>query len=203
MSPPTYHHHTTFALQDDAEIKEAKINTYECVISETALLTQQRSGSLTKLKEKVAENQSELQSTQAKVDKVVRSIRSHKEGHGMHPLDGLYSVGGARPFQHSEFAAQHHVPKELEPNQIWLRLMEDGRIKEATPTDTSCLTKRPTDPEVEELVDSLTDDKVWQLIECFEALDKWNYDCFLIDEITEGRTLFYTCYAIFLKYVDL
>ena len=151
------------------------------------------------LREKWQKIHKESSQLQAQVDKVVKNIRKLKEGNKIHPLDGLYSLGGPRPFTHCEFSS-YYIPQEAEHESTWLRLMEDGRIEEATVSNVEGLTKRPTDPDIIELVDALPDDKVWQLIECFEHIDRWSYDCFLIDEITGGKALFYTSYALFLKY---
>ena len=39
-----------------------------------------------------------------------------------------------------------------------------------------------------------------ELNSVFEKLDKWNYDAFKINELSNGHPLFFTSYAIFLKY---
>ncbi|KAJ9469347.1 putative 3prime [Diplonema papillatum] len=188
--------------EEDAEVKEATLNSYEAAVEDSARDSKELDAKLGDLRKKASEAQQEFTTLQNKVDKIVKSIRSCKGGNSktLHPLDGLYLVGGARPFQHSTHAAPY-FPTEQAHEPVWLTLLEDGRITEATPDSVSCLTKPPTDPEVAELVEGLPDDKVWQLIECYEHLDKWEtFDAFVVDEITEGRCLFYSTYVLFIKY---
>jgi 3',5'-cyclic-nucleotide phosphodiesterase len=38
------------------------------------------------------------------------------------------------------------------------------------------------------------------VVKMFETVDQWNFDVFLLDELTEGQTLFITSYTLFVKY---
>eukprot|EP01063_Lacrimia_lanifica_P039859 TRINITY_DN886_c0_g2_i1.p1 TRINITY_DN886_c0_g2~~TRINITY_DN886_c0_g2_i1.p1 ORF type:complete len:694 (+),score=271.33 TRINITY_DN886_c0_g2_i1:152-2233(+) len=186
-----------FMKEEAAEKIEWKLNEHESKWQYLASLKDTTGRE--KLREDARQSRDEYSSVQGRLDKVAKQINQLKNGKGMHPLDGLYSVGGARSFQHTEYSIPY-VPKDKGPELGWLRLLEDGRIEEATEENTACLSRPPTDPEVEELVNALPDDKVWQFIECCEKIDTWNYDCFQVDQITEGRTLLYTVWALLQKY---
>jgi hypothetical protein len=38
------------------------------------------------------------------------------------------------------------------------------------------------------------------IVNMFDSVDQWNFDVFLLDELTEGQTLFITSYTLFVKY---
>eukprot|EP01064_Diplonema_japonicum_P009198 TRINITY_DN1667_c0_g2_i1.p1 TRINITY_DN1667_c0_g2~~TRINITY_DN1667_c0_g2_i1.p1 ORF type:complete len:701 (+),score=124.85 TRINITY_DN1667_c0_g2_i1:463-2565(+) len=185
--------------EEEIEKKEAALNVHEAGIEWAESVQVPYEEKLQQLQKDMVDQQVINTDVQKKIDRLTKNIRTYKDEEGMHPLDGLYSIGGARPFQHSEWSV-HHAPKEGQYEPAYLRLIGDGRIAEATPDNVSCLTQRPTDPEVADLVDSLPDDKVWQLIECFEKIDKWDYDAFHVNTISDGNCLFYTSYALFVKY---
>eukprot|EP01059_Diplonema_ambulator_P019072 TRINITY_DN3183_c0_g1_i4.p1 TRINITY_DN3183_c0_g1~~TRINITY_DN3183_c0_g1_i4.p1 ORF type:complete len:463 (+),score=130.66 TRINITY_DN3183_c0_g1_i4:386-1774(+) len=185
--------------EEEIEAKESLLNKYEADVEWADRVTVPLEESIMELQQQVAEQKVINAEVQKKIEKLTKSIRGMKDEERMHPLDGLYSLGGARPFQHTEWSI-HHVPKPATVENAYLRLIEDGRITDATPDNVSCLTQRPTDPEVIDLIDSLPDDRAWQLIECFEKLDKWDYDAFQVNEITSGNCFFYTSYTLFVKY---
>jgi len=180
------------------------MNMHQATLLNSTELVQKLEPSVTPLRGEAKEVTSKSTDSQRQVDSCLRRIRKLRSGGqmGAHPLDGLYTQGGPRHFQHVSHADPHE-PKEYEVETAlvdMLRKVFPRPKKESAENFQAAMRDIGANPEVKELAASAGGELALQVVQCCERLDSWDYDTFKVEKLSNGNALFTTGVALFLKH---
>eukprot|EP01065_Artemidia_motanka_P040033 TRINITY_DN4956_c2_g1_i1.p1 TRINITY_DN4956_c2_g1~~TRINITY_DN4956_c2_g1_i1.p1 ORF type:complete len:728 (+),score=232.21 TRINITY_DN4956_c2_g1_i1:200-2383(+) len=190
------------AKEEEHARREAMLNQHEAAARGSESVAGRLGPVVEPLRKEAKDEQLKASEAQKKVDGALRRIKALRGGNSAaHPLDGIYTHGGPRPFQHVSFA-KGHEPRESDPDPAFVELVKavfprpGGEGNEAF---KATMVSPVDDPAVKALVQGLSPERAVRVFQCFKNLDTWEYDCFSLDEASGGDALFSTAYALFYK----
>lgn len=191
------------AKEEEHARREAMINLHEAVTKVSNKLAAGLSPLVEPLRKESKEAQGLSSEAQKKLDSCRRRINALQHGGKQcHPLDGIYHRGGPRPFTHVPFAKPHE-PRETEADPAVVEMIKAGfpRPENENAEDfTAAMTSALMDPTLKAAVEGLPSDAAGKVFQCYGSLDRWDYDCFALDEASGGDSLFATGFALCHKY---
>eukprot|EP01064_Diplonema_japonicum_P027157 TRINITY_DN389_c0_g1_i9.p1 TRINITY_DN389_c0_g1~~TRINITY_DN389_c0_g1_i9.p1 ORF type:complete len:656 (+),score=86.54 TRINITY_DN389_c0_g1_i9:147-2114(+) len=145
-------------------------------------------------------NQVQLEATE-EVERIEKNVRKAKKyclhGKAIHHLDGLYNEGGARPFQHLQWAKEHD-PATITCDQGMLKLLT---TKFESTQERSPLKILPTDPNIQSILETTGDKEIaMKVLQCMDNIDEIDFNPFDLDKLTEGGALLTTAWVLTYKY---
>jgi hypothetical protein len=145
----------------------------------------------------VTELLTKLSAVERKVKRVDNT--AEPEGNELLPLDGLYEVGGARPYVHLP-CADEHVPRDPEVNAALCDALKLAMPTLGTSTEyASTILREPSQPHIQRLIEKAPRGLIEDTFTALAKLDDWDYSCFEMERATGQNALFVTIYSILYK----
>ncbi|CUF07986.1 cAMP-phosphodiesterase D, putative [Bodo saltans] len=143
----------------------------------------------------------ELLTKLAAVERKVKRVdnTAEPEGTDLLPLDGVYEVGGARPYVHLP-CADEHVPRDPEVNVVLCDALKLSMPTLGASTEyAAAILREPSQPHIQRLMEKAPRGLIENTFTALAKLDDWDYSCFEMERATGQNALFVTIYSILYK----